>query len=80
MPSSGGFWSGSQLLTLFISRGFFYSEDGGDTFLRNVCSRKTYTVHIPEDGILLNGIIFESVMRLDNLEAVVYDCLSIGFI
>jgi hypothetical protein len=29
-----------------MARGFFYPEDGGDMFLRNVGS------HIPEDGIL----------------------------
>jgi hypothetical protein len=27
----------------FLARGFFYPEDGGDTFLRNVCSHKIYT-------------------------------------
>jgi hypothetical protein len=26
-----------------LARGFFYPEDGGDTFLRNVSSHKTYT-------------------------------------
>jgi hypothetical protein len=26
----------------FLARGFFYPEDGGDTFLRNVCSHKNY--------------------------------------
>jgi hypothetical protein len=31
----------SQLQTLFFARGFFYPEDGGDTFLRNVSSYKT---------------------------------------
>jgi hypothetical protein len=37
----------------FLARGFFYPEDGGDTFLRNVCSHKIYTRrHIPEDSIL----------------------------
>jgi hypothetical protein len=33
MPSSGT-WS------WFLARGFFYPEDGGDMFLRNVGSRK----------------------------------------
>jgi hypothetical protein len=27
----------------FLARGFFYPEDGGDTFLRNVGSHKKYT-------------------------------------
>jgi hypothetical protein len=27
----------------FLARGFFYPEDGGDTFLRNVGSHKIYT-------------------------------------
>jgi hypothetical protein len=27
----------------FLARGFFYPEDGGDTFLRNVSSHKIYT-------------------------------------
>jgi hypothetical protein len=27
----------------FLGRGFFYSEDGGDTFLRNIGSHKIYT-------------------------------------
>jgi hypothetical protein len=27
---------GSHLLTLVPARGFFYPEDGGDTFLRNI--------------------------------------------
>jgi hypothetical protein len=27
----------------FLVRGFFYPEDSGDTFLRNVCSHKVYT-------------------------------------
>jgi hypothetical protein len=31
----------------FLARGFFYSEDGGDTFLRNVGSHKIYTVPHP---------------------------------
>jgi hypothetical protein len=32
----------------FLARGFFYPEDGGDTFLRNVGSiRKIYTVPHP---------------------------------
>jgi hypothetical protein len=36
----------------FLARGFFYPEDGGDTFLRNVGSHKSYTAPHPEDGIL----------------------------
>jgi hypothetical protein len=36
----------------FLTRGFFYPEDGGDTFLQNVGSHKNYSLHIPENGIL----------------------------
>jgi hypothetical protein len=38
----------------FLARGFFYPEDGGDTFLRNVGSPKFKRRNIPEDGILLS--------------------------
>jgi hypothetical protein len=31
----------------FLTRGFFYPEDGGDTFLRNVGSHKIYTAPHP---------------------------------
>jgi hypothetical protein len=31
----------------FLARGFFYPEDGGDTFLRNVGSEKNYTAPHP---------------------------------
>jgi hypothetical protein len=31
----------------FLAPGFFYPEDGGDTFLRNVGSYKTYTAPHP---------------------------------
>jgi hypothetical protein len=31
----------------FLARGFFYPEDGGDTFLRNVGSHKIYTASHP---------------------------------
>jgi hypothetical protein len=31
----------------FLARGFFYPEDGGDTFLRNIGSHKNYTVPHP---------------------------------
>jgi hypothetical protein len=31
----------------FLARGPFYPEDGGDTFLRNVGSRKIYTAPHP---------------------------------
>jgi hypothetical protein len=34
----------------FLALGFFYPEDGGDMFLRNVGS--IHKIHIPEDGIL----------------------------
>jgi hypothetical protein len=35
-----------------VAHGFFYSEDGGDMFLRNVGSHKIYTALHPKDGIL----------------------------
>jgi hypothetical protein len=31
----------------FLARGFFYNEDGGDTFLRNFGSHKIYTAPHP---------------------------------
>jgi hypothetical protein len=31
----------------FLARGFFYPEDGGDTFFRNVGSHKIYTASHP---------------------------------
>jgi hypothetical protein len=31
----------------FLTRGFFYHEDGGDTFLRNISSHKYYTKPLP---------------------------------
>jgi hypothetical protein len=37
----------SYLLTLVPPLGFFYPEDGGDTFLRNVGSHKIYTAPHP---------------------------------
>jgi hypothetical protein len=36
----------------FLARGFFYPEDGGETFLRNVGSHKIYTAPHPRHGIL----------------------------
>jgi hypothetical protein len=33
----------------FLARGFFYPEDGGDTFLRNVGSHKKYTAPHPRN-------------------------------
>jgi hypothetical protein len=36
----------------FLFRGFFYPEDGGDTFLRSVGSHKIYTVQHPRRWIL----------------------------
>jgi hypothetical protein len=42
----------SHLLTLVPHRGFFYLEDGGNTFLRNVGSHKIYTAPYPRNGIL----------------------------
>jgi hypothetical protein len=45
-PAWTGGWSS------FLARGFFDAEDGSDTFLRNVGSRKSTRRHILEDGIL----------------------------
>jgi hypothetical protein len=36
----------------FLSLLFFYPEDGGDMFLRNVGWQRTTRRYIPEDGIL----------------------------
>jgi hypothetical protein len=36
-----------QLLTLFLAREFFLPEEEGDTFLRNVSSRKTHMAPLP---------------------------------
>jgi hypothetical protein len=36
----------------FLASGFFYPEDGGDTFLQNVGSHEITWCHIPEEGIL----------------------------
>jgi hypothetical protein len=41
----------------FLARGFFYPEDGGDMFLRNVSSHKSYTAPHPEDGILRSHLL-----------------------
>jgi hypothetical protein len=47
-------WAGGCRLQprWLLASGFFYPEDGGDTFLRNVDSHKIYTAPLPEDGIL----------------------------
>jgi hypothetical protein len=37
----------SYLLRQFLARGFFYPEDGGDMFLRNVGTHKIYTAPHP---------------------------------
>jgi hypothetical protein len=53
----------------FLARGFFYPEDGGDTFLRNVGSHKIYTAphprrrHSPSE---LSRIIATIIFRLFN--------------
>jgi hypothetical protein len=45
------FWDVCRLLATYLCRflacGFFYPEDGGDTFLRNVGSHKIYTAPHP---------------------------------
>jgi hypothetical protein len=40
-------WSVSKRLTVFLLVYFFYSEDGDDTFLRNVGSYKIHTAQHP---------------------------------
>jgi hypothetical protein len=41
----------------FLARGFFYHEDGGNKFLRNIVSHKNYTApHPPKKCILLSGL------------------------
>lgn len=47
----------SQLLTLFLVRGFFYPEDGGDKLLRNVVLTMPTRHHISEDGTLQLGTL-----------------------
>jgi hypothetical protein len=42
------FWDvGTHLSRWFLARGFFYPEDGGDMFLRNVSSHNIYTAPHP---------------------------------
>jgi hypothetical protein len=36
-----------------FARGFFYPEDGGDTFLRNVGSHKNYKAHTSQKTAFL---------------------------
>jgi hypothetical protein len=45
----------------FLARGFFYPEDGGDTFLRNVGSHKIYTAPHPRRRHYLLILNFPSV-------------------
>jgi hypothetical protein len=40
-------WAGGCKLSWFLTREFFYIEDVGDTFLRNVGSHKIYTAPHP---------------------------------
>jgi hypothetical protein len=40
-------WSASTCSRWFLVLGFFYHEDGGDKFLRNVSSHKIYTTLHP---------------------------------
>jgi hypothetical protein len=52
----------SHLLTLVLrSRNFLPSEDGGDTFPRNVGSHTHTQGHNPEDGILHGYVLFRYV-------------------
>jgi hypothetical protein len=43
----------------FLARGFFYPEDGGDAFLRNVSVRKIYTTPHPRSRNSSNSQDFE---------------------
>jgi hypothetical protein len=43
-----------------LARGFFYPEDGGDTFLQNVGSHKIYTAPHPRRRHSSNSIVFSS--------------------
>jgi hypothetical protein len=45
-------FSGQTAVCWFLDLGFFYPENGGDTFIRKVGSHKITRRHIPEDGIL----------------------------
>jgi hypothetical protein len=45
----------------FLARGFFYPEDGGDTFLRNVGSHKIYTTPHPRRRHSSGDKVFEGV-------------------
>jgi hypothetical protein len=51
-------------LRWFLERGFFYPEDGGDTFLRNIGSHKIYTAphptrrHSSEMEIVLKALVY----------------------
>jgi hypothetical protein len=49
--------SASEESAWFLARGFFYPEDGGDTFLRNVGSHKIYTVTSQKTAFFKNCII-----------------------
>jgi hypothetical protein len=42
-----------------LAHEFFYPEDGGDKFLRNVGLHKIYTASIPEDGILQEDLMLD---------------------
>jgi hypothetical protein len=56
----------------FLARGFFYPEDGGDMFLRNVGSHKIYTAPHPRRlhfSILLLVSNYK-ITCLDNFSAV----------
>jgi hypothetical protein len=54
----------------FLARGFFYPEDGGKTFLRNVGSHKIYTAPHPKDGIL-RDITYSQQISVTDLYAFV---------
>jgi hypothetical protein len=68
----------------FLACGFFYPEDGGDTFHRNVGSRR----HIPEDGILHSHrrenlksyIVSQFIIKIEYRISLLRDVLEFGMV
>jgi hypothetical protein len=50
----------------FLARGFFYPEDGGDTFLRNVGSHKNYTAPHPRKRHSSTSVLFPRKMPVSH--------------
>jgi hypothetical protein len=49
----------------FLALEFFYPEDVGDTFLRNVGSHKTYTAPHPRRRHSLYDVLFEAIVEAE---------------